>query len=263
MNFFDKIIEIIAWIKILISPLLFGIVIGLVIWFNFENIVFKFIAILISCLGLFIGIYFAEKIRKKSGTQEFLSTIYSSPDLDNLNTSKNSIPRRPLTTESTEILSKTLTKALSIILETSCPCHYPRYRHLVSFQHDNYKTGPVFCADSNYLASLSCKEDLNFLKLTSRISENTIGDFDDLIYTCTKCETVYKFIHKQYSINFQFQYLIVIDAKYKKDIGEEIAFPIPLFQGLFGFKDEDILTCSKEFELGTSEQLLYYLIREQ
>lgn len=262
MNIFDKLLEFIAWLRIFISPLLFGLFIGGIIWLNSETLLLKIIALLILLISVIVGIYFAEKVRKKTGTQAFISIINSSPDLDNINSSKQSIPRKPLTNESSEELNKTLTKALSMMLKSSCPCHYPRYRYLVSFQHDNYKAGPVFCADSNYLASISCNSDLNFLKLTSRISEHPTGDFDDLIYTCTKCETVYKFIHKQYSINFEFQYLEVLEAKYKKEIGEEVAFPIPLYQGLFGFNDEDILKCAQEYELGTAEQLLYYLIRE-
>lgn len=263
MNIFDKILELIAWLRIFISPLLIGVFICVLIWFNTEAVFLKVIALIILLIGFVLGIYFAEKVRKNTGTQAFISIINSSPDLDSINNSKQSIPRRPLTKESSDELNKTLKKALSIMLKSSCPCHYPRYRYLVSFQHDNYKAGPVFCADSNYLASISDSPDLNFLRQTSRISENKIGDFDDLIYTCTKCGTVYKLIHKQYSINFEFQYLEVLEAKYKKEIGEDVAFPIPLYQGLFGFKDDDILKFAQEFELGTPEQLLYYLIRER
>ena len=170
------------------------------------------------------------------------------------------IPRKQLTLESTNELRDTLSKALSEMLKNSCPCHYPRFQYLVNFQHKNYNAGPVFCADSNYLISASRSKDLNFLKESKRITENLLGDYNvDIEYTCAKCSTVYICIAKQYSINFEFEYLTVVDKKYHTNIGAEIIFPIPLLQGLYGFKDTDILKFSKEYRLGTQEELYKYL----
>ena len=181
-----------------------------------------------------------------------------------MNVSDKNIPRRQLTIESTKQLSETLKRSLIETLKDSCPCHYPRFRHLINFQHDNYKAGPVFCADTNYLISISCSKDLGFLKETDRITENLIGDYSaDLVYTCSKCSTVYKRIGKQYSINFEFVYLITMDKKYDVDIGAEVTFPIPLLQGLFGFHDEDILLCAKEFKLGTADEVFNYLTKRK
>lgn len=177
-----------------------------------------------------------------------------------MNISDKNIPRRQLTIESTNELRETIKSSLTEILKDSCPCHYPRFRHLINFQHDNYKAGPVFCADTNYLISVSCSKDLDFLKQTDRITENLQGDYSaDLVYTCNKCSTVYKRIGKQYSINFEFEYLIIMDKKYSVDIGAKVTFPIPLLQGLYGFHDDDILLCAKEFTLGTSKQFFDYL----
>ena len=177
-----------------------------------------------------------------------------------MNTSDKNIPRRQLTVESTEELRATLTSALTEILRHSCPCHYPRFRYLTNFQHDNYKAGPVFCADSNYLISVARTKDLDFLKQTDRITENTIGDYDvDLVYTCSKCLTVYKCIGKQYSINFEFEYLMTMDKKNGSDIGADVTFPIPLLQGLYGFDDEDILLCANEYKLATADEVFNYL----
>ena len=181
-----------------------------------------------------------------------------------MNVSDKNIPRRQLTVESTNELRKTLQSALTEILKDSCPCHYPRFRHLVNFQHDNYKTGPVFCAETNYLVSTACSKDIGFLNLTERITENVIGDYNaDLVYTCSKCSTVYKSIGKQYSISFEFEYMEVINKKYGADIGSDVTFPIPLLQGLFGFKDEDILLCSKDFKLATATEVFEYLTEKK
>jgi hypothetical protein len=177
-----------------------------------------------------------------------------------MNVSDKNIPRRPLTVESTNQLRETLQNALTEMLKHSCPCHYPRFHYLTTFLHDNYKAGAVFCADTNSLISVARSKDLNYLKQTDRITEDPIGDYDaDLVYTCSKCSTVYKCIGRQYSINFEFEYLITMDKKYGADIGADVAFPIPLLQGLFGFNDEDILLCAKEYKLATAEEVFKYL----
>ncbi len=171
----------------------------------------------------------------------------------------DSIPRKNLTIESTKELRTTLEKVITEILHYSCPCHYPRFRYLVNFQHGNYNAGPVFCADTNYLVSISC-EKADFLKLTSCITSNVIGDYGvDLIYTCQKCGTVYKNIRKQYSINFEFEYMVTLASKYHFDIGAEVLFPVPLLQGLFGFDDKEISKCAGEFKLGNADEVFKYL----
>ena len=181
-----------------------------------------------------------------------------------MNVSDKNIPRRQLTVESTNELRETLKNCLTEILKDSCPCHYPRFRHLINFQHDNYKAGPVFCADTNYLVSAACSKDIGYLNLTERITENVIGDYNaDLVYTCSKCSTVYKSIGKQYSISFEFEYMIILDAKYGVEIGADVNTPIPLLQGLFGFKDDDILLCAKDYTLGTAQQLFEYLTEKK
>ena len=176
-----------------------------------------------------------------------------------MNFFKKNIPRRQLTEASTKELHETLKRALNEILKQSCPCHYPRYRYLIQFKHSNFNAGPVFCADTNYLVSIA-RYGENYLTLTSRITENVIGDYNmDLIYTCKKCGTVYKNICKQYSINFEFEYFDIIEPKYLHDIGAELTFPFPLLQGLYGFKEEDILKCSKEFVIGNADEVYNYL----
>lgn len=177
---------------------------------------------------------------------------------------RKNIPRRKLTQESVEELDSTLKNVLSEILKQSCPCRCPRFRYLSSFQHENYDAGPVFCADTNYLVSIACSKESGFLTLTSRITENVIGDYgEDLIFTCLKCGTVYKNIRKQYSINFEFEYLIILEHRYISDTGADLTFPIPLLQGLFGFNNATILKCSKGFKLGNSDQVFSYLTKRR
>ncbi len=157
----------------------------------------------------------------------------------------------------------TLEKIVTEMLQYSCPCHYPRFRYLVNFQHNNYNAGPVFCADTNYLVGVACNN-TDYLVLTSRVTDNVIGDYSvDLIYTCQKCGTVYLNVAKQYSINFEFEYMVVLESKYCSNIGAEVTFPIPLLQGLFGFEDNEILKCAKDFKLGKTDEVFKYFTKKQ
>jgi hypothetical protein len=174
---------------------------------------------------------------------------------------KTEIPRRQLTVESTDLLRTTLVSVLTEMLKESCPCHYPRYRELTTFLHDNYNALAVFCADTNYLISCSTKKELNYLTETKRISDSGLGDYDDIIYCCNKCSTTYRQVTRQYSINFEFSYFIIEEKKFGEDVGEKVVKSFPLLQGLFGFDDSEILKCSKDFTLTDSTEFYNYLTK--
>lgn len=84
MNFFDKILELINWIKIFLSPVIISLILASILFLNSENIILHIAAGIIVIAGLAIGIYLAEKIRKNHGTERFMAKIYESPDLDNI-----------------------------------------------------------------------------------------------------------------------------------------------------------------------------------
>ena len=97
------------------------------------------------------------------------------------------------------------------------------------------------------------------MTLTKRVQQNTEGDFDDLIYTCNKCNTVFKQVAMQYSINFEFVFFKIVEPNFTADIGREVEIPIPLLQGLFGFEEQEIEKCAKDFRLGNAEEVFEYL----
>jgi len=88
LSFFDKIFDIIAWIKIFLSPFIIGLVLASVIWFSNDSNLIKMASLGVAGLGIILGIIFAEKIRKKTGTQEFVSRIYRTPELEKNQESK-------------------------------------------------------------------------------------------------------------------------------------------------------------------------------
>jgi hypothetical protein len=77
--------SIIAWLQIVASPLLIGIVIGFIIYYNVPGKTGLVLAVVISTTGLIIGVIWACRVWKKRGTVEFILEISSSPDFDKCN----------------------------------------------------------------------------------------------------------------------------------------------------------------------------------
>lgn len=85
---FEYISEIIGWIQIVASPLLIGLGIGAFIYFPDPTLLRLIIGIIISIIGLIVGIIWANRVWKTKGTVWFMSQVSATPDLDNLNTNQ-------------------------------------------------------------------------------------------------------------------------------------------------------------------------------
>lgn len=82
LRFFAQIGPLMAWLQIVASPLLISCMISAFIYFrdpNQENLIF---AIAFIIVGLFVGVLWANKIRKTKGTLGFISQVNASPELD-------------------------------------------------------------------------------------------------------------------------------------------------------------------------------------
>lgn len=75
-------IEIINWLKILLSPLIIGVAIGLMIYFNYPYFYGKLLGIIIAVVGLIVGIIWATSVWKKQGCSFFMSGVEASPNID-------------------------------------------------------------------------------------------------------------------------------------------------------------------------------------
>ena len=84
LSFFELVIEVIGWLQIVASPLLAGIIIGALIYFSGPSALRLVIAIIVALAGLIVGIVFATRVWKNSGTNHFVSRIMATPELDNL-----------------------------------------------------------------------------------------------------------------------------------------------------------------------------------
>lgn len=85
---FEIITEIVGWIQIVLSPTLFGIAFGFGVYYNFPNLTGMIIGILIAVIGLIIGLIWATKKFKTTGTIHFLSRVSATPELDNVEKSE-------------------------------------------------------------------------------------------------------------------------------------------------------------------------------
>jgi len=74
--------EVMGWLRIVVSPLLVGIVIGALVYFSKPDTTRLLIGVSIVILGLIVGIIWATKVWKKKGTINFLTEITATPDLD-------------------------------------------------------------------------------------------------------------------------------------------------------------------------------------
>lgn len=82
---FENVIEAFSFLKIVISPFLIGLFIGIIVYANKTDSIGLIIGIAITLIGLFAGIKLALWARKKQGSAtEFNARINASPDIDEI-----------------------------------------------------------------------------------------------------------------------------------------------------------------------------------
>jgi cytochrome c biogenesis protein CcdA len=82
LTIFEKIVEAVGWIQIVLSPLLIALLIAVPFYLSNKTYFRLIICFIIVFIGLVIGIVWANKVAKKKGTMNFLSRIYGTPELD-------------------------------------------------------------------------------------------------------------------------------------------------------------------------------------
>ena len=88
---FEIITEIVGWIQIVLSPTLLGIGFGFGIYYYFPNQNGMILGITLSVIGFIIGLIWATKKFKTTGTIHFLSRISSTPEIDKIEKNGNGI----------------------------------------------------------------------------------------------------------------------------------------------------------------------------
>jgi hypothetical protein len=75
----NKLFELIFWLKIFLSPFVLLNVIGFIIYLSDDNLWWVWVAL--GVLGSVLGIYWAEHVRKKHGTTEFMAQVFQANDI--------------------------------------------------------------------------------------------------------------------------------------------------------------------------------------
>lgn len=86
---FEYFTEILGWIQIVASPFLAGLIIGAIIYFSKPNRSTFIAAIVIATIGLIIGVIWATKIWRKTGTMHFMSRIMATPEVEKKDEDQN------------------------------------------------------------------------------------------------------------------------------------------------------------------------------
>jgi hypothetical protein len=82
IRFLRQLTNLFAWIQIAISPILIGLIAGIVFYSYLSKPFGLVLGIAITTFGLLLGIRWAEKVRKKNGAVEFMSRVNATAELD-------------------------------------------------------------------------------------------------------------------------------------------------------------------------------------
>ncbi len=85
VNFLEKFIAFLNWLKIVASPAILGLVLAALFYLYKPNIFGICIACVIATLGIFAGVKWANAVRKKMDTTDFNARVMATPELDHQN----------------------------------------------------------------------------------------------------------------------------------------------------------------------------------
>lgn len=95
----EFITELIGWFQIVLSPLLIGVTIGTIIYFNRQDDIGLTLGITVAVITLIVGVVLATRFWKKKGTVNFISRIDAFTELNNseeINANEKKITNRTL-----------------------------------------------------------------------------------------------------------------------------------------------------------------------
>lgn len=75
----NRLIELIYWIKIFLSPFLILVAMGLVVYVYDQH--FLWISVLLGLIGAILGVFWAERVRRRTGTAQYMAKIHHTDDI--------------------------------------------------------------------------------------------------------------------------------------------------------------------------------------
>jgi hypothetical protein len=81
-KFFEKLTSLFAWLQIALSPIVLGIILGVVLYFALPEGMGLLFGFIVTIAGFVLGVMWAERARKKVGTVEYMARTMATPELD-------------------------------------------------------------------------------------------------------------------------------------------------------------------------------------
>jgi hypothetical protein len=75
----NRLVELIYWIKIFLSPFLILVAMGWVVYVYDQH--FLWISLLLGITGTILGVFWAERVRRRTGTAQYMAKIYHTDDI--------------------------------------------------------------------------------------------------------------------------------------------------------------------------------------
>lgn len=82
MKFFEKFVELLFIIRLALSPILVGGLVGAYIYFDALSLPGEILGIGIIIAGLILGILLVMRVKRKQTAVEFLTKVMATPELD-------------------------------------------------------------------------------------------------------------------------------------------------------------------------------------
>ena len=150
---------------------------------------------------------------------------------------------------------ETLVALLPVLAARGCPCRFPRFVFLVGFNFQDYKVGPVACADTEELVTASFHGPNAFLR---QESQRQVLDSTHTLYKCKTCDASWEGVFTDYSIHM-FRSYLRLKSPISQSLGAAPSFPFPISKGFRGFSEADCETCARQFYIAPVNQCIEYL----
>ncbi len=85
MKILEFLIESAFFLKIFISPVVFGAIITFFVVMSVNNMYGNMLGLFVMIASIMVGLLWAKKTRREYGSSTFYSKVNASPDLDKLN----------------------------------------------------------------------------------------------------------------------------------------------------------------------------------
>lgn len=141
-------------------------------------------------------------------------------------------------------------------LRDGCPCRFPRFRKLVSFNFQDHGIGPTGCCESEMLIRMARTGPDAVYAATAEPAE---GPDAGKPHKCTRCGAQITEYYEDYSISMYRTYLR-FERLPAADLGADVELPMPLINGFYGFRRDEWSALDGLFRRGSSvEAFVQYM----